>query len=103
METVKNYVTSDLFVGSAIVVVTGIYPNKFIVTDEKIGANPKVYMYWEEIGLEVKQKLDRRELTVCPIKLGNAFLRLKRQVLSAADQIKEQGETKNVTDKTKSN
>lgn len=85
-EFVENYVTADLFIGAAITCITGKYPSQYIITDERRGSNAKVMLRWKSIPSDVKVKLDRRELRVCPFKFKPVFLRLKKNVLSAADK-----------------
>jgi len=87
-KTVQNFVTANLFIGSAITCETGIYPSRYVVTGNKKGDNFKVVMMWDEIPFEIKKKLDRRELLVCPRKLESVFLRIKHNVLNASDKMK---------------
>lgn len=85
-DKIENYVTADLFIASAITQTIGHYPDQYIVTDERRGANPKVIFRWSSIPIDIKRKMDRRELLVCPFKFKPVYLRLRKNVNRAIDQ-----------------
>jgi len=84
--TAQIYRTTDLYRATAIIIKTGKHPDRFekIVFSENY--KPKIELIWENLDIDIINKLERRELIVEPIQFGSIHAPLKGKILEMAKE-----------------